>query len=88
MFLRILYGAQVSLEVGIFATVGSVGLGVIHGSNGRLLPRLGRHGRLADDRGRDGVPVPALHHRAADRRRNKLTSITLGSCRPASSTWR
>jgi ABC-type dipeptide/oligopeptide/nickel transport system permease subunit len=31
LFLRILYGAQVSLEVGIFATVGSVGLGVIMG---------------------------------------------------------
>jgi peptide/nickel transport system permease protein len=31
MFLRILYGAQVSLEVGIFATVGSVSLGVIMG---------------------------------------------------------
>jgi peptide/nickel transport system permease protein len=30
-FLRVLYGAQVSLEVGIFATVGSVGLGVIMG---------------------------------------------------------
>jgi peptide/nickel transport system permease protein len=31
MFLRLLYGAQVSLEVGIFATVGSVGLGIIMG---------------------------------------------------------
>jgi ABC-type dipeptide/oligopeptide/nickel transport system permease subunit len=31
MFLRILYGAQVSLEVGVFATFGSVGLGVIMG---------------------------------------------------------
>ena len=31
MFLRLLYGAQVSLEVGVFATVGSVGLGVIMG---------------------------------------------------------
>ena len=31
MFLRILYGAQVSLEVGVFATVGSVGLGVLMG---------------------------------------------------------
>ncbi|HEU5215959.1 MAG TPA: ABC transporter permease [Gaiellaceae bacterium] len=31
MFLRILYGAQVSLEVGVFATAGSVGLGVIMG---------------------------------------------------------
>jgi peptide/nickel transport system permease protein len=31
MFLRILYGAQVSLEVGIFATFGSVALGVLMG---------------------------------------------------------
>jgi len=31
MFLRLLYGAQVSLEVGVFATVGSVGLGVLLG---------------------------------------------------------
>ncbi|HKC18528.1 MAG TPA: ABC transporter permease, partial [Candidatus Dormibacteraeota bacterium] len=31
LFLRILYGAQVSLEVGIFATVGSVSLGVLMG---------------------------------------------------------
>jgi peptide/nickel transport system permease protein len=31
MFLRILYGAQVSLEVGIFATAGSVSLGVMMG---------------------------------------------------------
>jgi peptide/nickel transport system permease protein len=32
MFLRILYGAQVSLEVGVFATVGSVGLGILMGT--------------------------------------------------------
>jgi len=31
LFLRILYGAQVSLEVGVFATVGSVALGVFMG---------------------------------------------------------
>ena len=31
MFLRILYGAQVSLEVGVFATFGSVSLGVLMG---------------------------------------------------------
>jgi len=31
LFLRILYGAQVSLEVGVFATVGSVGLGILMG---------------------------------------------------------
>ena len=31
MFLRILYGAQVSLEVGVFATFGSVTLGVLMG---------------------------------------------------------
>jgi peptide/nickel transport system permease protein len=31
LFLRILYGAQTSLEVGIFATVGSVALGVLMG---------------------------------------------------------
>jgi peptide/nickel transport system permease protein len=31
MFLRILYGAQVSLEVGVFATFGSVALGVLMG---------------------------------------------------------
>jgi peptide/nickel transport system permease protein len=31
MFLRLLYGAQVSLEVGVFATLGSVSLGVVMG---------------------------------------------------------
>ena len=31
LFLRILYGAQVSLEVGVFATFGSVGIGVCMG---------------------------------------------------------
>jgi peptide/nickel transport system permease protein len=31
LFLRILYGAQTSLEVGLFATAGSVGLGVLMG---------------------------------------------------------
>jgi peptide/nickel transport system permease protein len=31
LFLRILYGAQTSLEVGLFATLGSVGLGVLMG---------------------------------------------------------
>jgi peptide/nickel transport system permease protein len=31
LFLRLLYGAQVSLEVGVFATFGSVSLGVIMG---------------------------------------------------------
>ncbi len=31
LFLRLLYGAQTSLEVAIFATIGSVGLGVIAG---------------------------------------------------------
>ncbi len=34
MFLRLLYGAQVSLEVGIFATLGSVSLGVLMGLTG------------------------------------------------------
>jgi peptide/nickel transport system permease protein len=34
LFLRILYGAQVSLEVGIFATLGSVSLGVLMGLMG------------------------------------------------------
>ncbi len=31
LFLRLLYGAQTSLEVGVFATIGSVGLGVFMG---------------------------------------------------------
>ncbi|MFL5960213.1 MAG: ABC transporter permease [Gaiellaceae bacterium] len=31
LFLRVLYGAQVSLEVGVFATIGSVALGVFMG---------------------------------------------------------
>jgi peptide/nickel transport system permease protein len=31
LFLRILYGAQTSLEVGVFSTIGSVGLGVMMG---------------------------------------------------------
>ena len=32
LFLRLLYGAQTSLEVAVFATIGSVGLGVLMGS--------------------------------------------------------
>ena len=35
----------------------------------RLLPRLGRHDRLAADRDHDGVPGAALHHRARAHRR-------------------
>lgn len=31
LFLRILYGAQISLEVGVFATAGSVGFGILMG---------------------------------------------------------
>jgi peptide/nickel transport system permease protein len=34
LFLRILYGAQVSLEVGVFATIGSVAIGVLMGLMG------------------------------------------------------
>ena len=59
---------QTSLEVAILATVG---LGPARRADGparRLLPRLGRHGRLAADRDRHGLPVPALHHRAPRRR--------------------
>ena len=33
LFLRLLYGAQTSLEVAVFATLGSVGLGVFMGSS-------------------------------------------------------
>ena len=71
LFLRLLYGAQTSLEVALLATIGSVGLGVLMGLARRLLPRLGRHGRLAPDRDRHGLPVPALHHR--DPRRGRDT---------------
>ena len=69
-FLRLLYGAQVSFEVALLATIGSISIGVPARLDRRLLPRLGRHDRLARDRDHDGVPVAALHHRARlDRRR-------------------
>ena len=40
-FLRLLYGAQVSLEVALFSTIGVMIIGVILGPDRRLLPRAG-----------------------------------------------
>ena len=63
MFLRLLYGAQTSLEVALLATFFSVLIGIDHRLARRLLPRRDRHRRLAPDRDHDGVPGPALHDR-------------------------
>ena len=51
------------------ATVARHGRRRPHGRDGRLLPRLDRHDRLPPDRDRDGLPDPALHHRAGEHRR-------------------
>ena len=46
-FLRLLYGAQVSLEVAILSTFFVMLIGMLLGVDRRLLPRLDRHGDLA-----------------------------------------
>ena len=77
-FLRLLYGAQVSLEVAVGATFLAHDHRRPARRDRRLLPRLGRHDRLAADRDHDGVPVPALRHRAREHRRQPLNNITFG----------
>ena len=68
-FLRLLYGTQVSLEVAIGATILEHVRRRADGLDGRLLRRLDRHDRVAPHRHHDGVPDPALHHRAGQHRR-------------------
>ena len=63
-FLRLLYGARVSLEVAVLSTIGVMIDRDHDGRRGRLLPRLDRRGDLAGHRGDDGVPGTAVHHRA------------------------
>ena len=63
LFLRLLYGAQTSLEVAVFATF-FVGLPrSADGGARRILPRRGRHRRLAADRDDHGLPGAPVHHR-------------------------
>ncbi len=70
LFLRLLYGAQTSLEVAVLATLFSVMIGVIMGLLAGYFSGLGRHRRLAPHRDGHGLPGAALHHRdPGDRRR-------------------
>ena len=78
-FLRLLYGAQVSLEVAVARRCSAMVIGVLMGSIAGYFGGCDRHGRLAADRDRDGVPVPALHHRARRARSApRLNGITFG----------
>ena len=63
-FLRLLYGAQVSLEVGRRRDASLAPARLDRGRGRRLLPRLGRHDDLAARRPDDGLPVPALRDHA------------------------
>ena len=68
VFARVIYGARVSLEVAFIATGVAVLIGVVVGTDRRLLPRLGRHAALAPDGHRAGVPDPAARRSASPRR--------------------
>ena len=63
VFSRTVYGARVSLLVGIVGTAIAVLVGVTVGLRRRLLPRLGRHAALAPRRRRAVVPRPAARDR-------------------------
>ena len=63
LFLRLLYGAQTSLEVALLATFFSVSIGVIMGLMAGYYRGAVDTRRLAPDGDRDGVPGAALHHR-------------------------
>ena len=61
-FSRIIYGARVSLVIGICANGFALVLGVIFGIVRRLLPRLGGDANHARHRRDDGVPDLPLRH--------------------------
>ena len=62
-FLRLLYGARVSLEVGILATLSGSMLGRDHGHARRLLRRGDGHAGVPLDRDHHGVPAAAVPDR-------------------------
>ena len=78
MFLRLLYGAQTSLEVAILATLLSVSIGLVMGLVAATTAAI-RHRRLASDRDRDGVPLPALRDRRRRDGRRAAEPITFGA---------
>ena len=69
-FLRILYGAQVSLEVAVGRRYCDAARVAARGGC-RLLPRLRRHCDLPRDRDHDGIPLSPLRHRARRDRRDR-----------------
>ena len=62
-FLRLLYGARVSLEVAVLSTIGVMTIGIIMGVVAGYFRGWIDASHLADHRGHDGVPGAALHHR-------------------------
>ncbi len=89
MFLRILYGAQTSLEVAVFATIFAVSIGVLLGLLAGYFRGTRRHDRVAPHRDRDGVSRAALHHR--HRRHGRASGSTASpsaSSRPGCSRSR
>ena len=68
-FLRLIYGAQTSLEVAVGATLFAMIIGVADGRDRRLLRRRDRHGHQPDHRDRDGLPGAAVRHRPREHRR-------------------
>ena len=72
LFVRILYGARISLFVGVVTTVIGTVLGVATSGCGRLLRRLDRHGPVPAHRRRAGLPV---HHSRARARGGARASL-------------
>ena len=60
----------------------SMVIGVLMGSIAGYFGGCDRHGRVAPHGDHDGVPVPALHHRAGQHRGPRLDGITLGVFEP------
>ena len=77
-FLRLLYGAQVSLEVGVGATFLSIFLGALLGAVAGFYRGWSDTVDLADDRADHGIPVPALRDRARGTIGPRLNKVTFG----------
>ena len=60
---RLIYGARLSLLIGISVVTLSLSCGIVLGSDRRLRRRPGRHRDHAADGHRAGVPQPAAGHR-------------------------
>ena len=82
-FLRLLYGARVSLEVALLLDARGDGDRRDARRGRRLLPRLARHDHLAHHRDHDGVPGAALHRSRWPRRSARSSTRHVRGLLPA-----